>query len=143
NIDSNTLIFSENRELDQQALSNFAGRYTWRIEVLNDFQGPLHIFQRMVTALSDFFECDRNLAAILVNGAEIAIFVQISNDRVTRQPDLFVDRTQPQLPLEVVRQCLRLSQEVFERRFFENFRLAGPRRTIVQVIIEALEIDIG
>ena len=111
--------------------------------MLDNFQGFLHILERVLTALGDFFERDRNFSAILVDRAQITVFVQISDNRMAGEADTFVHRRQSQLPFQVVGQRLRLRKEIFERRLFENFGFTRPGGAVVQILIKALKIDIG
>ena len=100
------------------------------IEVLNDFEGLLHIFEGVLAAFGNFFERDRNFSAVLVDGAEITVFVQISDDRMTGDANGLFDRRQAQLPFEVIGQRLRLSpgnsRTKASRKF--PFRAAAKRR---------------
>src|SRR5437867_192927 len=143
NLDRQAFLFAKNPQLDQQAFAQVTRRNARRIEVLNDFERFLYFLERMFAALPNFFERDWNFAAVLVNGAQITILIQISDDRVARDANVFFHRRQAELPFEMVRECLRFRQEVLERGLFKNFRFARTRSTIVQVLIEALKIDVA
>ena len=62
---------------------------------------------------------------------------------MARQPDGLIHGGKAKLPFEVIRQRLRLCQKVLERRLFENLGLARTGGAVVQVVIEALKIDIA
>ena len=94
NIDSDALVLAEDRQLDHQTLAEVPCGDTGRIEVLNNFQRILHVFERVLAAFGYLFQSNRNFSAVLVDSAEIAVFVQISDDGVAGQPDLVLHSSQ-------------------------------------------------
>src|SRR6185503_12403456 len=94
-------------------------------------------------ALGDFFNGYGNFAAGLVDGTEVSVFVEVPDNRVTRQTYRRLDVGETELPLEVVCQCRRLGDKVLERWLFEDFRFARPRGAVIEIVIETRQIDIG
>jgi hypothetical protein len=93
-------------------------------------------------ALGHFFKRYRNFAAGLIDGAKVAVLIQISDDRMACQANAVVERRETQLPFQMVRERLRLREKILERWFFENFSFTRPGSAVVQILIEALEIDV-
>ena len=143
NLDRNGVFFTQNLQLDQQAFTQVTCGYAGRIEVLDDLERLLNVLKSVLSAFSNLFERDGDFAAVLVNCPQVAIFVEISDDRVAGEPDIFINRGQTQLPFEVVRQSGRFCQKVFERRLLENLGLTRARRAVVEIIVETLEINVG
>src|SRR5690242_14623774 len=95
--DRNGVVLVQYLELNHQALPKIARSNAGRVETLNDFQSPLNFLEGMLTAFANFFERDRNLAAIFVDGEQITILVEIADDRMAGEPYRFFNRGEAQL----------------------------------------------
>ena len=103
----------------------------------------MDILQRVVPALCDFFRGDGNFTAGFIDGAEVAVLIEVADDRMARQANGGLDVSQAELPLQVVGQRRSLGDEVLERRLLEDLRFTRARRAVIQVVIETLQIDIA
>src|SRR5215510_3983237 len=114
NLDCDAFILAQYRQLDPQAFANVSRSDAWRIEVLNDFERLLHFLERVFTTFGDFLERDRNLTAAFINSAEISVFVQISDNRMASEADIFFYHLQTELPFQMVGEGLGFRQEVLK-----------------------------
>ena len=76
--------------------------------MLDDLESLRHVFQRMFATFGDLFERDGYLASCLIDCEKVAVFVEISDDRMACKPDVVGDSGKTKLPFEVIRQRLRL-----------------------------------
>ena len=79
------VVFSKNMKLQHETFAHVARSHTRRIEGLYDFKSLLDFFDRMSPGFGNFLQSNRNLASRFVDGAQVSIFIEISDDRSDRR----------------------------------------------------------
>src|SRR4030095_14156928 len=79
------VVFTEGAELQHEALAQIAGRNSWRVESLDDMKITLDLFQQVFPAFGNLFRSYGNFPPCLIDCAEVAILIEIPNNRMARQ----------------------------------------------------------
>src|SRR5262245_8087619 len=125
-LSGNGSLFTQNLQLNQEALSQVSGRNTRWVKRLHNLESLADVFDGVVASGSDLVHRRR----------QIAILVEIANDGDSRILNVGLSDREVQLPLQMVAQRGCLCEEALKARTFNVFARHLRAVARIEVIVE-------